>query len=259
MRARDSRPSRRRRRPASGSCRSRAICIAPQYVAEDLLRPRDSPTSSTCRSRRGEPRHGGGGHRRGRTSRMNFAAPLVIALDGGAPIVVLAGVHAGCFELFGTERVRAIRDLKGKTVAMSGPGIDPARLPRQHAGPRGPRSAQGHHLGHPSARRVEAAPRRGQDRRVPRASRPSPRSCARGRSVTSWSNSTADRPWSQYFCCMVVANRDFVRTAPGGHQARLARDPQGRRTSVPSSPSAAQRASWRQGFTPRATTMRCRP
>jgi hypothetical protein len=29
----------------------------------------------------------------------------------------LAGIQIGCFELFGSERVRAIRDLKGKTVA----------------------------------------------------------------------------------------------------------------------------------------------
>jgi NitT/TauT family transport system substrate-binding protein len=27
-------------------------------------------------------------------------------------------------------------------------------------------------------------------------------------------NTTVDRPWSQYFCCMVVANRDFVRKHP---------------------------------------------
>ncbi len=27
-------------------------------------------------------------------------------------------------------------------------------------------------------------------------------------------NSTTDRPWSQYFCCMVVANRNFVRKHP---------------------------------------------
>src|SRR5881409_1844475 len=26
--------------------------------------------------------------------------------------------------------------------------------------------------------------------------------------------SYTDRPWSQYFCCMVTANRDFVRTHP---------------------------------------------
>jgi len=27
-------------------------------------------------------------------------------------------------------------------------------------------------------------------------------------------NSTLDRPWSQYFCCMVAGNRDFVRKHP---------------------------------------------
>ena len=27
-------------------------------------------------------------------------------------------------------------------------------------------------------------------------------------------NSTLDRPWFQYFCCMVVGNRDFVRKHP---------------------------------------------
>ena len=27
-------------------------------------------------------------------------------------------------------------------------------------------------------------------------------------------NSTMDRPWSQYFCCMLVGNRAFVRTHP---------------------------------------------
>src|SRR5258708_17808668 len=47
-----------------------------------------------------------------------FRSPLVVRLDQADPIVILAGVHIGCFELFGTERVRAIRDLKGKTVAV---------------------------------------------------------------------------------------------------------------------------------------------
>jgi NitT/TauT family transport system substrate-binding protein len=27
-------------------------------------------------------------------------------------------------------------------------------------------------------------------------------------------NSTVDRPWSQYFCCMLVGNREFVRKHP---------------------------------------------
>src|SRR5438034_10775726 len=27
-------------------------------------------------------------------------------------------------------------------------------------------------------------------------------------------NSTTDRPWSQYFCCVLAGNRDFVREHP---------------------------------------------
>jgi NitT/TauT family transport system substrate-binding protein len=27
-------------------------------------------------------------------------------------------------------------------------------------------------------------------------------------------NSSLDHPWSQYFCCVLAANRDFVRTRP---------------------------------------------
>src|SRR4029450_9339668 len=51
-----------------------------------------------------------------------FVGPLISRIDAGDPIVILSGLHAGCFELFGGERVRAIRDLKGKTVAVSGVG-----------------------------------------------------------------------------------------------------------------------------------------
>ncbi len=39
-------------------------------------------------------------------------------------------------------------------------------------------------------------------------------------------NTTLDRPWSQYFCCTVVANREFVRPSDG-HEARVASDPEG--------------------------------
>src|SRR5262249_56102474 len=47
---------------------------------------------------------------------------LVVRLGVGDRLVMLAGIHVGFFELVGTERVRAIRDLKGKTVAVSGLG-----------------------------------------------------------------------------------------------------------------------------------------
>jgi NitT/TauT family transport system substrate-binding protein len=48
----------------------------------------------------------------------HFVAPTIIRVEAGDPIVILGGLHIGCFELFGTDRVRTIRDLKGKTVAV---------------------------------------------------------------------------------------------------------------------------------------------
>lgn len=39
--------------------------------------------------------------------------------------MILSGVHIGCFELVETDRVRSIRDLQGKTVAIPGLGETP--------------------------------------------------------------------------------------------------------------------------------------
>jgi NitT/TauT family transport system substrate-binding protein len=38
---------------------------------------------------------------------VSFAAPLAIAIDRGAALTLLSGVHIGCFELFGNEAVKA--------------------------------------------------------------------------------------------------------------------------------------------------------
>src|SRR5207244_5412822 len=51
-----------------------------------------------------------------------FVAPFAIPIDAGDPIVLLAGVHPGCFELFATDRVRTVRDLQGKAVAVQAIG-----------------------------------------------------------------------------------------------------------------------------------------
>ena len=50
----------------------------------------------------------------------HFAAPVILRLEAGDPIVILGGEHAGCFELLGSERIRTIRDLKGRAVATKG-------------------------------------------------------------------------------------------------------------------------------------------
>src|SRR5437660_9040428 len=100
------------------------ICQAPTYVAEELLRSegftevhyvkKDGTEGIEKALASGEADLNG-----------HFAAPLILRLEAGDPIVILAGLHVGCFELFGTDRVRAIRDLKGKTVAV--PALDSSR------------------------------------------------------------------------------------------------------------------------------------
>src|ERR1700740_1976882 len=83
------------------------ICVAPQYIAEPLLRAEGftdirfvglaaitgAPAAHAVASGDAD-------------FTVTFAAPLAIAIDGGAAITLLSGVHIGCFELFGNESVR---------------------------------------------------------------------------------------------------------------------------------------------------------
>jgi NitT/TauT family transport system substrate-binding protein len=100
------------------------ICIAPQYVAEELLRAEGFTDVRYIASEVGIGQSEAIG--RGEVDfSLNFAAPVIIPLDAGAPIAVIAGVHVGCFELFGREGIRSIADLRGRTVGVQGLGSSP--------------------------------------------------------------------------------------------------------------------------------------
>ena len=189
-----------------------SICLSPQYVAEELLRADGFTDIHYPVSSGGVP--GAKEMGAGETDiAMNFAAPLVVALDGGAPIVVLAGVHVGCFELIATDRVRTIKDLKGKTVAVFGlesaqhiflasmaasVGLDPRKDITW--------------VTHPSneAKQLLAEGKVDAFLGFP----PDPQDLRARKIGHVVVNSATDRPWSQYFCCMVVANREFVARHP---------------------------------------------
>jgi NitT/TauT family transport system substrate-binding protein len=93
------------------------ICGAPQFIAEELLRLegftdiRYVPTTYSDAVARGE-------------ADFDFqAAPWIAShVDAGMPIAALAGVHPGCYELFGQETIRTISDLKGKRVGIDALG-----------------------------------------------------------------------------------------------------------------------------------------
>jgi NitT/TauT family transport system substrate-binding protein len=86
-----------------------SICQAPQFIAEELLwsegftevhyiqKPGGKVIEAALASGEAD-------------INMYFGAPALIRLEAGDPLVILAGVHVGCFQVFGTERVRAIRD-----------------------------------------------------------------------------------------------------------------------------------------------------
>jgi NitT/TauT family transport system substrate-binding protein len=190
-----------------------STCQAPQYVADELLKLEGFQEVEFVDLSEG----GGIGVARslaaGRADlTMNFVGPLLVELDSGAPLVLLAGGHVGCFELVARESVRAIRDLKDRTVAVADPvttfifldslvsyvGLDPRKTMNI--------------VFYPAAEAIKllvegridaylAFPPATQELRARKI----------GHVVVA---TVVDRPWSQYFCCLLAGNREFVRLHP---------------------------------------------
>jgi NitT/TauT family transport system substrate-binding protein len=91
------------------------ICVAPQYMAEELLRSEGFSEVPYVKVGFTPYKAFSAGDV---DMSMAFVAPFIMQVETGDPMVLLAGVHVGCDERFGTDRVQAIRDLKGKRVAV---------------------------------------------------------------------------------------------------------------------------------------------
>lgn len=144
---------------------------------------------------------------------MVTVLPTVQRLDAGDPIVVLAGVHVGCYELFGTDRVRSIRDLKGKTVGVwelgdgehvyisvmaAYVGLDPRKDIKW--------------VTHPPDEAIPLLAKGKIDAYM--VFPPYPQELRAKKIGHAVVKTAVDRPWSQYFCCMALGNREFVRKNP---------------------------------------------
>src|SRR5438309_1097155 len=99
---------------------STSTCQAALYVAEELLRT-EGFTDVTYVKQPGSQLYKSLGSAEVDIS-VTFVAPFILEVDAGRPIVLLGGAHVGCFELVGIDRIHSLRDLKGKTVAVSGLG-----------------------------------------------------------------------------------------------------------------------------------------
>ena len=189
-----------------------SLCVAPQYIAEDLLRAEgfDGVRHLKLPGGAGVYKALGTGEA---DIAMAFAAPFLIQLDAGDPTVMLARVHPGCFELFGNDRVRTIKDLKGKTVAVLGfkggqhvfvasmasyVGLDPRR--------------DINFVTHTAADSMRLLEEGKIDAYL--GFPPDPQELRAKKIGHAVVNSAVDRPWSQYFCCIIAGNREFVRKHP---------------------------------------------
>jgi len=190
-----------------------AVCTAPQFVAEPLFQAegfsdtqyvtRPGPVSWAMKAlAAGEL-----------DIQVTYCTNLILQLDAGDPVVILGGIHVGCYELFGAERVRAVRDLRGRKVAVpelgsghhtfvsmmaSHVGLDPRKDIEWVVQPADESKKL---LAEAKIDALMAFPPDSQELRAKKI----------GHVVVA---SAIDRPWSQYFCCVIGANANFVRKHP---------------------------------------------
>jgi NitT/TauT family transport system substrate-binding protein len=143
----------------------------------------------------------------------NFAPSLVLGIDAGAPVTVVSGLHLGCFEILGRKEIRSLSDLKGGTVGANllltgdkplltimtaSVGLDPVK--------------DLHWVTDPKLRPLDlfvegkidgflAAPPDLQEIRAKNI----------GHVIVS---SIADKPWSQYYCCLLATHTEFAQKYP---------------------------------------------
>lgn len=192
-------------------CKIPAICFAPQYVARELLYEEgftDVRYVPTGDSSRGELV--ANGDLDFCLEAMQSTLPL---MDSGKPLVVLAGVHVGCYELFANDSIQAITDLRGKSVGVPAIGSPPHMFLSTVAAYIGldPVTDINWVVG-PSFGTIEAFVQGTIDATL--ASPPEPLELRAQNIGHVILRTVVDEPWSQYFCCMLTTNTDFMRNYP---------------------------------------------
>jgi len=186
------------------------ICFAPQFVAEALLHlegfseveyvnaENDIPSTLATKS-----------------DLAMFGGPsLLPAIDNGFPISAIAGLHEGCWELFAHEPVHTMLDLVGRSIAIGQlGGVDHVWLSSMFA-----------YVGIDPRTEIEWVTtvkwkdkmRLYLDGKVDAflAFPPEPQDLRASNVGQVIIDTTNDRPWSQYFCCMVGARNEFIEKNP---------------------------------------------
>jgi len=192
--------------------KSPSICIAPQYVMSDLLTAEGITNIAYVESDTGleQARAVAKGDI---DLCLQFSGPLLLGFDRGMGSTVLAGIHVGCFELFAKEGIRSVADLKGRTVGQPGPGSGPHVFVSAMATLVGLDPAKD--IVWVTSEKVKPIELFAEGKIDAFLGFPPEPQRLRAQNIGHVIvNSALDRPWSQYFCCMLTGNREFVRKNP---------------------------------------------
>jgi NitT/TauT family transport system substrate-binding protein len=189
-----------------------AICFAPMDVAEAFLRAEGFTDIRYVRAAGGLTQPQMIAHGEVDVA-ASFAGTVAYHLDAGLPITALAGLHAGCYELFAREPIRNVSDLKGRRVGIQTLASS-AHLYL---------SIMATYVGLDAKRDIEwIVPPDGKAMQLYVAGEtdaflgfpPEPQELRARGSNRVILNTVTDRPWSQYFCCMIYGSRAWVAEHP---------------------------------------------
>src|SRR5262249_6760209 len=184
------------------------VCIAPQLIAQELLQAEGFTDVSYIDAPPGELAQAIGQSKV--DLGFDYAASFVSAIDGGEPITLLSGMMVGCVEVFANDHVQKFTDIKGKNVGVPDVGATPHKLLTLMAA----------HVGldpHQDVRWVATGStdllrlfEKGEIDVF--LGQPPETQDLRGRHIGHVILNTAiDRPWSQYYCCLLGANNNYAR------------------------------------------------
>src|SRR5215472_12390773 len=185
------------------------LCVSPLYIAKELLRAEgfndiryvDAPMDALG------PAHGEADFA------PIYANQCVRAIDAGEPLMLLAGVMVGCYQLFAREGIDSVSELKGKSIGVGTVSSLSQQLLTLMAAEIGLDPVKDiHWVTDPSVKPIELFVQGKIDAFL--GYPPEPQGLRARHVGHVIVNSGVDRPWSQYFCCMLASNREFVAMHP---------------------------------------------
>jgi NitT/TauT family transport system substrate-binding protein len=187
-------------------------CEAVEYVARELLSAEgltdvryvegDSGVDSSLWIARGELDFD-----------WNYAAIHIPSIESGVPVRILAGMHSGCLELIANDTVHSVAELRCRRVGVYAYNSSPhvlVTLMAAYVGLDPAKDIQWITSSEASAMQLFVDGKIDAFLAIP----PEPQELRARKIGHTIISSSVDRPWSQYYCCMLAGTADYVGRYP---------------------------------------------